>query len=51
MKGPPTREFSKPTFAENCTTDDSTRGEGTPIYDQLAAEQERRAREQQEAEG
>ncbi|WP_422932608.1 hypothetical protein [Sphingobium cupriresistens] len=23
MKGPPTREFSKPTFAENCTTDDS----------------------------
>jgi len=28
-----------------------TRGEGTPIYDQLAAEQERRAREQQEAEG
>lgn len=28
-----------------------TRGEGTPIYDQLAAEQERRALEQQEAEG
>ena len=28
-----------------------THGEGTPIYDQLAAEQERRAREQQEAEG
>jgi ParB family chromosome partitioning protein len=23
MKGPPTREFSKPTFAENCTTDDT----------------------------
>ena len=22
MKGPPTREFSKPTFAENCRTDD-----------------------------
>ncbi len=28
-----------------------TRGEGTPVYDQLAAEQERRAREQQEVEG
>ena len=27
------------------------RREATPIYDQLAAEQERRAREQQEAEG
>ncbi len=24
MKGPPTREFSKPTFAENCTTDDTS---------------------------
>ena len=27
-----------------------TRGEGTPIYDQLAADRERRAQEQQEAE-
>lgn len=28
-----------------------TSGEGTPVYDQFAAEQERRAREQQEVEG
>ena len=28
MKGPPTREFSKPTFAENCTTDDRNAKDG-----------------------
>jgi hypothetical protein len=26
MKGPPTREFSKPTSAENCRTDDNFDG-------------------------